>query len=135
MSQEEKTTEKVPCKNQEGGITLSQALGWSLDRYKSDLLKDLLGKALTLADASFQDRDQRKAFKDLLKQMVYSPVLHDSALDDLVNLVGEAVGDREEVRNASQEGAVFFSHFDAISYSYYRGESGNTTTAVHIKGE
>lgn len=34
-------------------------------------ISDLVGKVLTIADAMFVDRDQREAFKSLLRQTIY----------------------------------------------------------------
>ena len=36
----------------------------------------LLGKVLTVVDASFPDREQRKAVKDLIKQQFYDQTKH-----------------------------------------------------------
>lgn len=90
----------------------------------SSIGKNLEGKLLTLVDASFQDPEQRKAFKDVLRGTMqdcyYSPC-HDMnhALTDelLVTLEGE------ERRNASA--LTPFSMFideKKLDYTYTRTE-------------
>lgn len=50
----------------DGSVRSSDELTPSV-RYER--INDIVGKLLTLADASFSDKEQRKAFKDLLKQI------------------------------------------------------------------
>lgn len=39
---------------------------------RHDRVNDLVGKLMTLADASFTDKEQRKAFKDILMQIPWT---------------------------------------------------------------
>ena len=51
--------------------TLSQTLYNECDRVFDRECKDIIGKLLTVADATFSDPIQRKAFKDVIEEKLY----------------------------------------------------------------
>lgn len=58
---------RVECENPDG-------LGWGTTYYGMIThmdIQNLEGKLLTIADASFQDKEQRKAVKDILRRTLW----------------------------------------------------------------
>lgn len=53
---------------------MSQEKGWPVKLIEVQVEKFLLGKVLTIIDASYSDIEQRNAVKDLIKQAFHTQV-------------------------------------------------------------
>lgn len=108
-----------PAMGESADITLTLALTWALNKHTESIVNNLSGKVLTLADASFTDPVQRKAFKDLIRQMAFPTYGDlDRSNAELAELVGEVVGDREPMQTMSSQQAELSSCFDKITHEY-----------------
>ena len=67
------------------------------------LLSPVLGRVLTLADATFNDPQQRKAFKDVVKEIFYSYDYHLSATEVICELLGEEWSKVSQIVKESDE--------------------------------
>lgn len=77
------------------GTDLTSAAKCLMNNLTADVFQIFTGKLLTLADASFTDPQQRKAFKDITKEMIHN--FHFNTLDNVqkqvLNNIGIVIGD------------------------------------------
>lgn len=104
---------------------LSNALGYALYQNSEVAIGRLKGKLLTLCDSSFTDPTQRKAFKDLLSQMMedfkYSEI--DGVTRELIEEVEVIVGDRISTTSGSVVSPHrYITNLNIQGYKYTREE-------------
>jgi len=85
-----------------------------------DDFKYFTGKILTLADATFSDPEQRKAFKDLLRQTIdhFQFTAVQSSLDNVFDNVAREIGDYVPKRDNKPP----FDFILPIGFNYTRTE-------------
>lgn len=109
--------------NAEIKITLSGAIhGTFFDNYH-EIERQIVGKILTLADATFANADQCKAFKDIVSQTIKG-VMQDAleSAGELTDAIAEECGDGIAVDCGSDRSSRFTEHLHVQGYKYTRSE-------------
>lgn len=75
-----------------------------------DSMRRLMGKTLTIADASLSDKEQKKAVKDLIRNMFSDEMAHEAdwAYDQevITKMANEQFPDLEDIKSVSIEEAL-----------------------------
>lgn len=82
-------------------VTAFRAIVGSIQNSKFQLSQMYLGQCLTLADASFSDPEQRKAFKDMIRNIFYNT--REVHFHGLIWALGAALSSETETNLAESE--------------------------------
>ena len=88
--------------------TLMNSIGQGFYNYRNDLL----GKILTIVDGSFQDPEQRKAVKDLVKGEFYREYMTDTGLRFAMASLSFLLKDMNKVDDSDYENYMKLQGFD-----------------------
>lgn len=119
-----KPTVKIPTQDVDTfKHTLSNCLGNALFKVNDDLHSDLVGKILTIVDASVNDVDQRKAVKDLMRNALgeISNKMFKTAIS-ISGQIGVIVGDAEPSSQAQLSDSKDYSVWIENPYFKYTRE-------------